>query len=587
MRRLQFLPLFSILILAACGGQNQDNSGTSNDVCPSSPSAPVKSEPALCTNILSPSSPVTITGSAVYQRRQFVSQGLGSVDSTTYPIRYAEIAVLDASGNQVQCGETDASGDFSLQIPTGSEELTIEVRSRGSNSNINASILDNHTNVMYYKINQNFTPNSSKSIGTLTAAATGTLEGGAFNIFDKIVDTTQYLKTNTNNCSATFSDCNEFTTATSVDVYWTPGCNPGLYYGAGPVSFYISGTSRMYILGGSDGDVDSSDTDHFDDTIIIHEFGHFLEDQYSNSDSPGGSHDANTIIDPRLAWSEGWATFLAMAVTGESVYRDTYGNTDGNSFGYGFPLYNAENDSPKRDPSSSSYTFNQGEGNFREFAIVRALLDAVDTSNEGSNDTVNINFNELWTIFNGTNSFKHYSGSSGYYFRSVGLFAELHAALTGATDISNELTANKIDANRSDYAAPLSASSCSNITISPAHGNSKIEDGTFANSNLFASNDFYYFYHTGGNLDIDLAYTTSGGDLDLYLYSEDYIYGSSSKLVAFSNSESDGGTEEINQSVDAGPYIINVMAYTGSSGGSPNLSSSSYNLSIGGSQVCP
>src|SRR5690606_13846811 len=108
------------------------------------------------------------------------------------------------------------------------------------------------------------------------------------------------------------------------------------------------------------------DTDHFDDSIILHEYGHFLEDVYSKTNSPGGVHTGETILDPRLAWGEGWANYFQAAVTGNPVYRDTFGT----SLGFSGVYFNENLESGTSDTPN-----NPGEGNFREFAITRALWD--------------------------------------------------------------------------------------------------------------------------------------------------------------------------------------------------------------------
>lgn len=57
------------------------------------------------------------------------------------------------------------------------------------------------------------------------------------------------------------------------------------------------------------------DTDEFDDDIIMHEFGHYLMENYASDDSQGGDHDLTQVdSDLRLAWSEGWGIFLPAAI---------------------------------------------------------------------------------------------------------------------------------------------------------------------------------------------------------------------------------------------------------------------------------
>jgi hypothetical protein len=46
---------------------------------------------------------------------------------------------------------------------------------------------------------------------------------------------------------------------------------------------------------------------------ILHEFGHYVAKSYSRDDSPGGTHYFGTAIAPPFAWSEGWASFFAVA----------------------------------------------------------------------------------------------------------------------------------------------------------------------------------------------------------------------------------------------------------------------------------
>jgi len=72
----------------------------------------------------------------------------------------------------------------------------------------------------------------------------------------------------------------------------------------------------IYLLGTPE------DTDEYDEAVISHEYGHYLSWAASRDDSPGGAHDG-TPADPRLAWSEGLATFLSLHLLGREVYVDT------------------------------------------------------------------------------------------------------------------------------------------------------------------------------------------------------------------------------------------------------------------------
>lgn len=97
-----------------------------------------------------------------------------------------------------------------------------------------------------------------------------------------------------------------------------------------------------------------------------------------------------------------------------------------------------------------------------------------------------------------------------------------------------------------------------------------ISGNTFERSNQFYSNDFFYFYHAGGNLTVTLDYDLTGSttaDLDLLVYKDGYTYGVGDDLLAYSMKEKgsgsgkEDGSEYISKSTPAGYYMINVMYY--------------------------
>ena len=67
---------------------------------------------------------------------------------------------------------------------------------------------------------------------------------------------------------------------------------------------------------------DPSDPDQWDESVIIHEWGHSADDYYSCDDSPGGDHVWSEIVDSELAWGEGYPDYYQSAV------RDAYGFPD-------------------------------------------------------------------------------------------------------------------------------------------------------------------------------------------------------------------------------------------------------------------
>jgi hypothetical protein len=135
-------------------------------------------------------------------------------------------------------------------------------------------------------------------------------------------------------------------------------------------SFYANGRTTIVI-----GD-DPSATDEWDDSVIIHEYGHFADHQFSCYQNPGGPHSLPGVnagaTGTRLAWGEGYPNYYQSAArtimpgsSGTSFYIDPDG-----------PTVDLEN---MRAVTASD----RDEG-----AVAALLRDLFDIENDGS-DTVN------------------------------------------------------------------------------------------------------------------------------------------------------------------------------------------------------
>ena len=65
------------------------------------------------------------------------------------------------------------------------------------------------------------------------------------------------------------------------------------------------------------------DTDEFDQHVIAHEFGHYIENNFSRADNIGGSHGLGDKLDPRVAFGEGFGYAFAAIVLNDPVARDS------------------------------------------------------------------------------------------------------------------------------------------------------------------------------------------------------------------------------------------------------------------------
>lgn len=90
-------------------------------------------------------------------------------------------------------------------------------------------------------------------------------------------------------------------------------------------SFYDG--SAIYVLGDQ-----NSDTDEYDRHVILHEWGHYLEKEFSRSDNIGGDHAYDDKLDFRVAMSEGFANAFSAMILDDPEYRDASGTQQADGF---------------------------------------------------------------------------------------------------------------------------------------------------------------------------------------------------------------------------------------------------------------
>lgn len=549
-------------------------------------------EPSYCSTVTSYPGGVTLTAQANFEYRK-VDPTLGlSGNPVTDGISFAEVAVLNAAGATVQCAETNETGGIALTLPTGAGTYTLQVRSRAYNTKIRASVIEDYYANSPYSISSTFSltnGQTSHDLGTITASARESvsekIEGGAFNILKQIFRVNQFLRDNSGNAAFV---------APKVSAYWKKGHNPYNYFGGSSmISFYRSGHSQLFILGGDGGDVKNTDTDHFDNTIVIHEYAHFLEDVFAGAESPGGSHNGNFIVDPRLAWSEGWANYLQAAVLRTEdptwqYYIDTVGFVnDSVEAGMGYVQIRIDLTMSGADgkcwPGGSNGKCDRvtydGEGTFREMAVARFLFKTTLDEDDGGAE---VPFARVWSAFSSGDSGGSPvgMGSSQNTFRNIAMFngflrshllTHNPSLITAWDSIRSEEKQNDHTGDYADSLNSTTENTCAVRNLEPVVDSIYPGLGEYR-SNQFHSNDFYTFKHDGTAKTITLEYSGGGShhDLDLYIYRQDYVYQEADKpsngsIIASSSRvpASDGGIESVSMAgLPAGTYLINVKANT-------------------------
>jgi len=634
---------------------------------PSSPT--VSSELALCTTSTTYSPGVVVSGTANFKKRGLnITQNsgivsnitLGAVNPTSLPIKYAEVRILDSSGNIVQCGATNSLGQLKaldginpLRIPNNAGTFTVQVLSRSQqvftsasksvSPTLNFSVKEDIYSNNVYKLSTTLVSSgfggASNSTITLTAQAdenlSNKIEGGAFNIYNNWISVFEYVASGTVTGTTDVSCLNN-----RLDIYWKAGFNPYLYIdpdadASNTLSFYVRGDNELYINGGVSGNVTSTDTDHFDDTVILHEIGHHIEANCGSMDSPGGKHYGQYRIDPRLAWSEGWGNFFGghimknyLAKINPDVtsnlpnnewlhYSDTRGYTaSGNTGGSSLILVRLNESGASANYDQVSPGSFPAEGHTREMSVARGLFKGINSCNSnctGSAET----FENYWKAL-GTTS--QGMGISTQPFRSSAKFIDKLKSINSGT-----LPANFQTMITSDEALHPIGSSALNVVSGPTTYSAwpgygiKLQTGSSCNDIMLqprntsktASNESdqrytNHFYHlnssflssvTSIKLVLKSNTTDCPLDVDLIIFKESYKYNqdctayysnntcatyakTTSSDVAMYNRgsytidalESNNRTKTINLgSLSSGNYLLNIRYYSSS----PTTTSSS------------
>ena len=264
--------------------------------------------------------------------------------------------------------------------------------------------------------------------------------------------------------------------------------------------------SELYILGKAD-----SDTDEYDTHVIVHEWGHYFESKLGRSDSIGGSHVTfGDVLDPRLAFGEGWGNALsAMMLNPNVTYFDTSGTRQQSGFGYS--LESASNSS--------------NPGWFSEASVMLILFDLFDSDSD-TNDTVSLGIGPIYdvmvgeqkttssftTLFSFISALKTANSSSSTAIDTVvnarGITTIADAWGTGETH-NGGLSTNLPVYNT------LTIGSSLNVTLVGGYSSST--------SNKLSNNRLFKF--TGNGSTVAVTAQTSGGsgnnrDVDLVVYKD-------------------------------------------------------------------
>lgn len=310
---------------------------------------------------------------------------------------------------------------------------------------------------------------------------------------------------------------------------------------------YWDGT-EIFILGKED-----VDTDEFDTHVIVHEWGHSFEDLISRSDSPGGSHGFGDVLDPRIAFSEGFCNALSgIILEPNTVYSDSSGMGQKDGFW---------DDVDENDKSAST-----NAGWFSESTVQHIVFDVYDGDANGVEafDQVALGIPGIYGLMTGymkstpaqTSLFPFVAGLKAGHPDSAGAIDTLvgyHKSGTafGVDTITDDWGTNETHNGDDPYSIPVYTS----LKI----GDSKtimLIGGI--ESSMLGQNRFLRFTGNGSPVHVS---TSSADDVDLYVYQKHDEVGSSVTTT---------GNESTQFATKSGEeYVIAVQGYGEISGAYP------------------
>jgi hypothetical protein len=291
------------------------------------------------------------------------SGGLIFASAVQKPVRGAVVLMVEGT-TVLANATTDQAGHYTLTYtPTGAG--TLQVVALATSASPSIIVQDNTDGGAPWGIGATLAPGTT----TLNLHATHGWTGSAYNPAARLAAPFAILDS-MYTASRAFIAARPAVVFPELKVNWSSNNVPqsgNKALGQIGTSHFSPAENQIYILG-----KEGADTDEFDSHVIVHEWAHYFERNLSRSDSPGGPHGAGDVLDPRLAFGEGYGNGLAAMLLPESVYTDTLWSS-GVLRAFGFDAESAP--APTDDPQP---------GVFSESTVMRVLYDIFDGgSNEG------------------------------------------------------------------------------------------------------------------------------------------------------------------------------------------------------------
>ena len=478
-----------------------------------------------------------ISGQAFYQKIDVTDAGLDLNHPVMVPIRNARIEVLSRSSQSiVSVSQTDQAGHFEVPVSFDAN-LTVRVVSRLRTAGLR--VADNTNLNAIYPISIDI-DGRQPNLGVVLADTSRV--SGAFNILEIV-----------QRANETIRGADPSIDPPPLTIFWSTKNTRrtgNIAQGFVGTSFFNVANNTAYILGDR-----NDDSDEFDDSVIAHEYGHMIAARFSRDDSPGGETHLGDVLDPRVAWSEGWANFFSAVVRNDSIWRDDSGPSGVNVYRF---------DLRDRIPAGDR------PGYWSETSVGTLLWELY----EGSDSTGNVRypFSEIWTAFSDLRNDRFV-----YLPYFLEHFAARYPAAIDALQAVAQLRSIDFRANvRPSVTMPFPRPMAGNTVTG------YVDSVTPHRTNLMQSSHYWSFTTTGGAASIRMDITGLGpagnpnaNDLDIFLMDMN------GRLLDRSDRGLNGQSELISIRLPAGTYVVEVRGfYIKAETGNVVFNSGDYRLTV-------
>jgi hypothetical protein len=463
-----------------------------------------------------PDGPFLVRGRAVYEKVPVGPLGLDPELRTLRPVRDAIVQAVDAVGALVAASATGPDGAFTLVVPAEGEYGVRVLAALGSGE---AEVRDNLDGDAVWSVDTRAMAGETVEL----VATDGSRVAGAFNILDVVRRADAFVRS-----------LEPEVAFPVLTVYWSPGnTRDPMVSGDRRVrgTYFDPRRDTAVVLGDR-----QFDSDEFDDDVLLHEYGHYLSRRLSGDTPPGGPHRPGDVLDPRVAWSEGWANYFSALVDGDSIYRDSSGEA-----GRSLLEYDLESNLPAT-----------GVPGYWSERTVHALLWDLTDGPADSGDSLQVPLSAIWAAFRSL-------ADDAFVYLPTFLDRLYETGAVTRGELEQLARLHALDYVVSDQGrVPTFPRWLDGDTAS-----GELDSWSTRRVNLARSAHLYSFSTSGGGVTIELEITGLGSgrnpqanDLDLYLMD------AGGEVRRASNTSGDGQTESIVTFLPEGSYVIEVRSYS-------------------------